>query len=100
MIAYKLVRRMKNGELKSLFIDKTKTLELNTWYDAESHPTKGFKERVGWHCALVPHAPHLTTKGRVWIMVDIKGTTFYERPESQGGTWVLGKKMKILKILE
>ena len=100
MKAYKLVRKMKDGQLASLFINKTVRLPMDTWMTAEFYPTKGYAERMGWHCTLKPIAPHLGTKGRVWVEVDVEGVEYYDRPESQGGTWVLAKRMKINRILE
>lgn len=97
MIAYKLVRKLKNGDLKSLFIDKAKPLEKNKWLHAKCVPTTGFAVREGWHCTLKPHAPHLSLNGRVWVKVEIENFEYYDRPESQGGTWVLAQKMKIVE---
>lgn len=100
MIAYKLVRKLKNGDIAPLFINKKSRLPFNIWLEAESHPTKGYAFRKGWHCTLFPIAPHLSTNNRVWIKVDVEDTELYNRPESQGGTWVLAQKMKILEELE
>ena len=101
MIAYKLVRKLKNGELSPLFINKKSRLVINKLYAAESHPTKGFKYRKGWHCCLKPLAPHLTIKDRVWVEVEIeeRSSTYYSRPESQGGKWVLAEYMIIKREL-
>ena len=100
MFAYKLVRQLKDGSLASLFINKKVRLPLNEWIDAEDHPTKGYKHRPGWHCTLSPHAPHLSEKGRVWVKVIVTDDFRYEqKPASQGGGWILAKKMKILQIL-
>lgn len=99
MIAYKLVRIRKDGTLGSLFINKKAVLPLDKWLIAEDYPTKGFAHRVGWHCTLLPVAPHLSTKDRIWVEVEIESCSFYERPESQGGTWVLAKEMKINKLI-
>lgn len=49
MIAYKLIREMSDGSLSPLFINKKSRLPVNTWMDAEAHPTKGFALRKGWH---------------------------------------------------
>jgi hypothetical protein len=100
MIAYKLCRRLKNGDIKSLFINKKMKLPFNVWMDAECHPTKGFKERPFWHCTSNPVAPHLSMKGRVWIKVEMGDFEVYERPNSQGGLWFLAKKIKLINILE
>ena len=96
MIAYKLIRKLKDGSLSPLFINKKSRLPLDVWLIAENHPTKGFAIRKGWHCTLTPNAPHLSTKNRVWVKVLIDDYSFYDRPESQGGTWVLAQKMKII----
>lgn len=100
MIAYKLMRKMRCGSLSPLFINKKSRLPLNEWLDAESHPTKGFSFRKGWHCTLTPNAPHLNDKDRVWVEVEVNDYEYYNRPESQGGTWVLAQKMKIIKEID
>lgn len=100
MKAYKLVRLLKNGDLAPLFINKTQRLELNKWLKSECHPTKGFAVRQGWHCTLKPEAPHLTTKDRIWVEVEVKDIEYFDRPESQGGTWVLADQIRITKILK
>lgn len=97
MKAFKLVRKMKDGTIAPLFINKTIRLPINKWMKAEAHPTKGFAFREGWHCTLSPNAPHLSEKGRVWVEVEIKNVKSYKRPESQGGTWVLAQNMRIIK---
>jgi hypothetical protein len=97
ILAYKLVRKMSDGKLASLFINRKSRLPLNKWLVAGSYRTKGFAYRPGWHCTLKPIAPHLSTEGRVWVKVEITGLTYYDRPESQGGTWILAKKMRIIE---
>lgn len=99
MVAYKLIRKMKNGELSPLFINKKNRLSIGIWLDAENHPTKGFSIRKGWHCTLQPSAPHLSSKNRVWVRVEVEDYGYYNRPKSQGGTWVLAQKMKIIEEL-
>jgi len=99
MRGYKLLRKMKDGSLAPLFINKKSRTPIGVWMDAEDHPTKGFAHRKGWHCTLKPEAPHLSTKERVWVEVEMKDTELYNRPESQGGTWVLAQRMKIIKEL-
>jgi len=96
MKAYKLVRKMKDGSLSPLFINKKKRLPIGEWMDAESHPTKGFAFRKGWHCTLNTIAPHLSKRGRVWIEVLVDEFELYNRPDSQGGVWVLAQKMKVI----
>ena len=102
MIAYKLVRKMKDG-YAPLFINKRQRLQVGIPYPAENHPTKGFAERFGWHCTLRKSAPHLKEDkdNRVWVKVWLDGQlAFYDRPESQGGTWVLCTgSMEILEEL-
>jgi hypothetical protein len=99
MIAYKLIRKLKDGSLSPLFINKKIRIPIGVWMDAELNPTKGFAVRKGWHCTLKPIAPHLSTKNRVWVEVEIEDIELYNRPESQGGTWVLAQKMMIIKEL-
>ena len=98
MEAYKLVRLLNDGTIAPLFINKKSRLPIGEWMEAEDHPTKGYAHRKGWHCTLKPVAPHLSVKGRVWIKVEIEDYEFYNRPESQGGTWVLAQKMKIISV--
>lgn len=97
MIAYKLFRRLRTGEITSLFINKKRRLPLGEWLDAESFPTKGFTLRPYWHCTHKPYAPHLSMKNRVWMKVEIEGFEEFERPESQGGKWYLAQRIKIIK---
>lgn len=102
MRAYKLFRKMKDGQLSPLFINKKSRIPVGVWMDAESHPTKGFAERKGWHCTLSPVAPHLKENPknqtpRVWVEVEVMDYELYNRPESQGGTWVLADRMKVIK---
>jgi len=104
MKAYKLFRKTPKGELKPLFINAKQVLPIGEWLRAENHPTKGFAQRQGWHCCLTPHAPHLVMKPkggmqRVWVEIEVAYTEKYKRPESQGGTWVLAQRMRIVKEL-
>ena len=100
MIAYKLVRKLKSGELAPLFINKKLRLVFNKWLPAENHPTKGFAVRPGWHCCSDTFAPHLSKKDRVWVEVEIEDFVEIKRPESQGGIWYLANRIKFLKIVE
>jgi hypothetical protein len=97
MIAYKLCRKLKNGNITSLFINKKVNLPFNIWMKAENHPTKGFKNRPYWHCIENPIAPHLSNKNRVWIKVEMKNFHEFIRPENQGGKWFLANEIKFLK---
>ena len=99
MKAYKLVRKLKSGSLSPLFINKKLRLPTNEWLIAEEHKTKGFSNRKGWHCTLKPVAPHLSKKNRVWVEVEVKDFELYNRPESQGGIWVLAQRLKVIKEL-
>lgn len=96
MIAYKLFRELKSGEITSLFINKKIRLKTNEWLDAECHETSGFVVRPFWHCTEKPEAPHLSNKGRVWLKVEIQDYEEFKRPKSQGGKWFLAKKIKII----
>ena len=99
MLAYKLIRKMKDGSLSPLFINQKSRIPIGEWLEAENHPTKGFAVRQGWHCTLTPIAPHLSKKDRVWVEVEVEDIEYYDRPESQGGTWVLAQKMMVVKEL-
>ena len=96
MTGYKLFRVKANGDITSLFIDKSKALPIGEWLDHENHPTKGFKERPGWHCCPVPNAPHLSEKGRAWYRVEMAGVKTEIRPENQGGVWYLADQIYIV----
>jgi hypothetical protein len=102
VIAYKLLRVRNDGTLGPLFINRDQVIPINQWLQAEDHKTKGYAHRPGWHAALRPHAPHLRARPangevRKWYMVEMAGTQLYDRPESQGGTWVLGSAMRVMK---
>ena len=97
MVVYKLFRKKKCGDITSLFINKTKTLPINVWLNAEAHPTDGYKFRPYWHCTEKPIAPHLIERGRVWLEVEIDDFIEFKRPEHQGSKWFLAKKIKILQ---
>ena len=96
MKGWKLVRKMKNGSIRSLFIHKHIDLPTGEWLQAECYPTKGFAVRKGWHCCYQPVAPHLGKKGRVWREVEMEDVVKFDRPESQGGAWALAGRIKIL----
>jgi len=100
MIAYKLVRKLKDGSLSPLFINKRMRIKLGEWYAAECHPTKGYAVRPGWHCTSLPKAPHLSEKDRVWVKVKIDDWTVHQRPASQGGIWYTANKIKFLEVLD
>lgn len=99
MIAYKLFNIRKDGSIGSLFINKKEKLPFNTWLPYKDCPTKGYKNRPGWHCMTKPYAPHLSMKNRKWFKVelgDIDTYIYFKRPENQGGTWILSQYIKIL----
>lgn len=116
MKVYKKVRVLKDGKCYPLFIDKTKPFEFGEWMHAEFHPTKGFAPRSlngvdsenpigGWHACFTPLAPHIadelkTGEKRVWMECDAAGEIKkYDRPESQGGAWVLVEWLRPLRLL-
>ena len=100
MIAYKLVRAMKDGSYAPLFINQRFRFTFDEWMIAECHPTKGFAVRQGWHTTSQPVAPHLSPKGRVWLKVEIDDYEEFQRPENQGGLWFIAQKMKVLEVLD
>lgn len=97
MQVYKLFKVRKDGSIGSLFINRKERYPLNEWLDAKPYETKGYKFRPYWHCTEKPVAPHLSEKGRKWYLVEIADYEVMNRPEHQGGTWYLAKKIKILK---
>ena len=104
MKAYKLVKKTKDGKLYPLFIDKKRPYILGEKRTAEYIPTKGFAPRLGFHCCFKPYAPHLKEKlsngeERVWIECEINDFETYDRPESQGGEWLLAKELTAEKII-
>lgn len=117
MIVWKKVRILKDGNAYPLFIDKKKPFLIGEWMHAEYHPTKGFAPRSlgkdaegneigGWHCCYQPVAPHISDKlasgeVRVWMKCEAKGKMQkYDRPESQGGAWLLVEWLKPLEIIK
>lgn len=98
--AYKLIRKRKDGSLAPLFINKRLVIAIDKWLTAEFHPTKGYKERKGWHCTSKPIAPHLSEKNRVWCEVEIRDYEKLQRPVNQGGLWYLAQQMKVVKVLD
>lgn len=94
--AYKLFKVRKNGTLGPLFINKRQVIPEGVWLNAENHPTKGYKERPGWHTAPVK-ADHLSERGRVWMEVEIKDYYKCKRPKNQGGYWLIANHMKVIK---
>jgi hypothetical protein len=94
---FKLFRVKKNGDITSLFINKTVALPVGKWIKAEPHPTKGFAFRPAWHSTEKQVAPHLSMRGRAWFEVEIKGYQELVRPEIQGGKWYLSKWIRITK---
>lgn len=104
IIAYKLMRLKKDGNLGSLFINRKANIPSGIWLEAENLKTEGFAERKGWHCTFEPIAPHLKTElsngeKRIWVKVQLEDYTIYNRPFNQGGQWVLANKMKVIGII-
>lgn len=115
MIVYKKVRLMKDGALRPLFIGKDKPFIIGKWQHCEYIPTRGFAPRSivttdnskigGWHCCFTPLAPHIADRlssgeQRVWLECEARGrSTKYDRPESQGGEWLLVEEIKPIRIL-
>lgn len=96
---YKLFRKRKDGTLGPLFINARLRVPVGQWLESECHPTKGFAVREGWHCTFKPEAPHLKSgegSGRVWCLCAVEDWVSYDRPESQGGRWVLAKRLMVI----
>ena len=104
MIAYKLVRKGKDGNLYPLFIDRNRPYVFGEHRIAEYIPTKGFAPRLGFHCCFTPYAPHLkqnlkSGEKRVWIECEIDDFKTYPRPPSQGGQWILAQKLTAIRTI-
>lgn len=104
MRAYKLLRVKKDGNLYPLFINKQQPTPIGVWMNAECHPTKGFAVRKGWHCCFQMNAPHLKHRlangeQRIWVECEVEDFSTYNRPESQGGAWILAQRMKINRVI-
>lgn len=97
---FKLFRRRRNGTLGPLFINRKQVVPVGVWLTAEDHPTKGFAHRPGWHATTEQNAPHLRQGGdRVWARVELRGCRTFNRPQSQGGTWVLASELRVVEVL-
>ena len=96
--AYKLFKTRKDGTLGPLFINKRQVIPVGKWLQAENHPTRGYKERPGWHTAPVK-ASHLSEKDRAWYEVEIKDFYKEPRPKNQGGYWLIAKHMRVVRKL-
>ena len=97
-VAFKLMTLRRNGTLGSLFINRKAVIPVGIWMEAHDYPTKGYARRPGWHVTVQRFAPHLSTKGRVWVKVLIRDYEEIVRPKSQGGIWWLSKWMKVIRI--
>jgi hypothetical protein len=97
---YKLFKQRRDGSLGPLFINARQRIKVGEWMKAEDHPTKGYQHRPGWHAALLPVAPHLCERGRVWAEVRMTGCRKFDRPQSLGGTWVLADALKVVEVFD
>lgn len=105
MKAYKLMRYGKDVKIYPLFINRKEETPVGKWVQAKCYPTKGFTVRCGWHCTFTPFAPHLKTElasgeKRVWAECEVEDYTTYDRPESQGGAWILAQRIKLNRIID
>jgi len=99
---YKLFRLRKDGTLGPLFIDARLRVPVGVELPARDVPTKGFAHRPGWHSGVMPIAPHLSEKGRVWAECSIPDhADWYEfkRPGNQGGKWIISDCIVVDRIL-
>ena len=102
--AYKLMKLGKDGKVYPLFINKKEATRFGEVLKAKCYPTKGFAIRCGWHCCFTPYAPHLKEElangeRRVWVEVKVKDWESYDRPESQGGAWILAQEMIAVRVM-
>ena len=94
-IGYKLFRVRRDNTLGTLFINRRQRLEVGETYQAEDHPTPGYAHRPGWHICSEKSAPHLSTKGRKWFLVEFSGYRNHPRPECQGGLCFTADRLTI-----
>lgn len=95
MRGWKLFRLRKDGTLGPLFINQRQRIPVGVWLPAESHRTKGFAFRPGWHIWSKRSAPRLSKRGRVWARVSFLNGTRHQRPASQGGLWYTADWMRV-----
>jgi len=96
MKAWKLFRLKANGQVTPLFANFKEELPIGVWMDAVLHTTKDLMPRKGWHCVLKPSAPHLSEKGRIWLVVEIEDYERHVRNKHQGEAWYVAQRMKIV----
>ncbi len=95
---WKLFRVLKDGSLRSLFIDRARALPEGVWLKSKRVRTKGYAFRPGWHILTQPNAPHLSPKGRVMRAVAVRGVLArHQRPDCQGGEWITAREIFIMK---
>lgn len=91
---YKLMEQDPMGNLYPLFLDKNTIYPIGEWIDAEIHYGKGFANRPGIHCGVIPSAPWLMCydgyyKGRrkgwkrVFVEVEFNTTIDYNEEVSK-----------------
>ena len=97
--AFKLFRLRKDGTIGPLFIGQSIRVPMGKWVKARAIRKKGFAFRPGWHACSKPYAPHLSKVGRVWCLVDLKGTKEHHRPISQGGLWYTARQLRVERVL-
>lgn len=97
---YKLFRKRKDGSIGSLFINRKQRIPFETWLLAESHRTKGYAFRPGWHVCRYPNAPHLHMIDREWKRVEVAHVDKIPRPKSQGGEWWIAGLMKVHELAD
>jgi hypothetical protein len=97
MICYKLVRKRADGTIGPLFANAKLRIPIGKWMWAGDHPVKGLAHRPGWHACVIPEAPHLSLKGRVWVKCEARH--YVTRVVHGGQTWVLAKRLRVLEEL-
>lgn len=95
-LGYKLFRVRKDGSIGSLFCSTRDRLPQDKWMWAQDCPARGLAPRPGWHVLPRPHAPHLTEEGRRWYRVEVDHYYTINRPATQGGEWLIARRMRIL----
>lgn len=82
-------RRMIKGQEKScsfVFI-KRRTCDVTVW------------RKIRFRQKSLGRKKLANGEQRVWVECEVEDWTSYNRPESQGGSWILAQKMKIIREL-
>jgi hypothetical protein len=91
-----------DGTFGSLFVDKSRILLPDSWLRARLRlKPRTLAHRPGWHAAKTGIFPHMSRRGRVVVVVELRGDIKqHVRPASQGGLWYTASTMRIVGYAE